>query len=187
MSPDIEKAWSELLAIDNDRAVGVLGGALLDDFLTEAILSDWRIDSDEKTLKARSNFIRQGGGVLTFGLKIDLAFLLKIIGPHIHSDLQTIKDIRNRFAHRALLPDAHQVHGPVTFDSQEIAQRCMNLWFSPKAISVLPDIEVKFKDHPADTPKGMFIRSVFILAELFDTYSAKNPRTMASLSEVMAI
>ena len=76
----------------------MLGGALVDDALTKALLSRWRSDGNGRTTKAREAFIREGGGALTFGLKIDLAYLTHLVGSEVHANLVTIKDIRNRFA-----------------------------------------------------------------------------------------
>jgi hypothetical protein len=160
------KVLKEFIRLNNDRAVGVLGGALLDDTLTDAIISSWRNDDDKQTKTARDNFIREGGGALTFGLKIDLVYLSGLIGPGIHLELQTIKDIRNRFAHRTLLPNMCQIHSSVSFNSQEIVDRCNNLTF---VLQVAP--AGQFPLLPVETTNDRYVVSVLLYSAMFTQYS----------------
>jgi hypothetical protein len=176
IDPELGKAWRELYVLQNDRAIGVLGGALLDDALTNALTSDWRSDTDKRTETARANLIREGGGALTFGLRIDLAYLLSIIGPEVHSDLSIIKEIRNRFAHRLVLRSARQASDIVTFGSPEIADRCGNLSVInsvpyPAEGEALAEIEQKF---PVDSAKGRFVQSIILLSALFELHAENN-------------
>jgi hypothetical protein len=56
----------------------------------------------------------------SFSVRIDMAYILGLIGPQARRDLHLIRKIRNDFGHNI---------DPVTFDHEPIANRCRELHF----------------------------------------------------------
>jgi len=112
---DVEQAFAQL-AEENDRAVILVGGALLENALEQAILSRLR----EPQTKAEADVLFSEGGILkTFSEKIWTAYFLKVIGPSVRRDIDLIRSIRNAAAHDMK---------PISFDgTAEIASRCREL------------------------------------------------------------
>jgi hypothetical protein len=158
-------------------AAGILCGSLLDDQLAYAIKSKWRFvdpvrpqneDADRKQLNdsvgtALQEFIREGGGALTFGLKIDLAFLTRMIGAKTHADLTIIKKIRNKFAHATLVKDSRHAMQPVTFKTQAIESLCNNLTVI-KAMSATKSVQGTKTSLPMETPRDKLTVATVIYA-----------------------
>jgi len=167
----LHNALAELLKMRSDRAVAILGGAMLDDALTTAFVSKWRDDGSPQTKKAREMFIRDGGGPLTFGLMIDLAYLTHLVGPKTHNDLVTLKNIRNKFAHRIVMKNTKHVHESVTFRHHTIKQWCSNLNFVATHIAVTTASK---KRLVRKTPKQKFLLAVIVYSSAFLLY-AGNP------------
>jgi hypothetical protein len=111
------------LAHDSDRAAGIVGAVLVEESLTTLIRS--RLIADEESLreltlsprskvnrlrpgvsgwakrpKRRSGGFRASGPLGAFSVKIRLAFLLGLYSATAQNELNTIKEIRNEFAHR---------------------------------------------------------------------------------------
>jgi hypothetical protein len=74
------------LESDSDRAAGIVGAALVDESLTALLKS--RLHPDEN------------GPLGAFSVKITMGFLMRLYSPEAQKELETIKDIRNQFAHR---------------------------------------------------------------------------------------
>ena len=109
---DIEQAIKEPDG-QSDRAAAIVGATILDLLLTEALTIYLHDNS-----KITKDFFSMNGPVGEFGPKTDLAFLIGLVTNETHRDLITIKDIRNRFAHRLSISD---------FKSQSIATLTNNL------------------------------------------------------------
>jgi hypothetical protein len=109
---DLRRAM-EQLDKDSDRAAAVVGAAILDTRLTGSIKARLHSadDIDER-------MFRSSGPLGSLSAKIDLAFMLGIVGRQAHRDLHTIRDIRNRFAHHLDIID---------FRSQSVSDLCANL------------------------------------------------------------
>jgi hypothetical protein len=75
---------------------------MVDARLTDVILTVCR-----HVPKLKDRHVYPGGALGDFAVKIDLAYMLKIITVEAYKDLMIIKDIRNRFAHRTDLLDFH--------------------------------------------------------------------------------
>jgi DNA-binding MltR family transcriptional regulator len=119
LTPDDEqKAAIEAKAIaqlenESDRSVAIVAGALVERRLTELIISRFH-----QNKKLQDELFRVSGPLGNFGTKIDLAFLMGLVGKEGHRELDTLKNIRNRFAHYIEVTD---------FESQQIANWCSNL------------------------------------------------------------
>lgn len=98
---------------DTDRAAAIVAAAILDKRLTDAI--SYRFHPHDEI---HGSFFRSTGPLGTFSVKIDMAYVLGLIGSEAHRDLMTIKNIRNAFAHHLDIID---------FDSQRIRDLCANL------------------------------------------------------------
>jgi hypothetical protein len=92
----------------NDRAIALTVTALLEQFLEAAISTHLEIDESE----ARKLFDDGGDGPLsTFSRKIAMGYALGVYESHMRSDLNSIRTIRNAFAHAKVYLD---------FDTPEI-------------------------------------------------------------------
>jgi hypothetical protein len=83
------------LTDSNDRACGIVGGAVIDDALGNAILS-YLVKDDELE---ESLFRFDNGPLGSFSAKINMGYALGIFGERTHSDMHCIRPIRNAFAH----------------------------------------------------------------------------------------
>lgn len=83
----------------DDRSCAIMGSALVEDYLTQAIKC--RLIDPGQEIAGRW-FSGQNAPFGTFSAKIQLGLAIGIYGPQMHKRLGAIKDIRNAFAHRAL-------------------------------------------------------------------------------------
>jgi hypothetical protein len=97
----------------SDRGAAILATAFLEEQLIECIKAS--LMDDPQIVK---NLFRGSGPLAAFATKIDLGFLLKIYSKKMHRQLITIRDIRNKFAHRVR---------PLSFATEDIAALCRNL------------------------------------------------------------
>jgi DNA-binding MltR family transcriptional regulator len=112
---DVQQAFAQL-SEENDRAVILVGGALLENALEQAILSRLR----EPQTKAERDVLFSERGILgTFSEKITAAYFLKIIGPSVRRDIDLIRAIRNVAAHDMKVISFNNTPG--------IASRCSEL------------------------------------------------------------
>jgi hypothetical protein len=91
---DLRKMLTEL-EHDSDRAAGIVGAVLVEESLTVLLKS--RLLSDEDLI--RETF-RSSGPLGAFSVKITIGFLLGLYSLSARKELETIKEIRNEFAHR---------------------------------------------------------------------------------------
>jgi DNA-binding MltR family transcriptional regulator len=100
---------------ETDRAAAVLSSAYLDHLLGQLIAASMAVEYD----KVDKLLYQDGHGPLgTFSARIDTAYCLGLISKDERSDLHSIRNIRNDFAHKLT---------GLTFDYQTIADRCLNL------------------------------------------------------------
>lgn len=109
--PDIAGFFAALRS-ESDRAAGILGAALLDQFLEHLFRARLAVETPESVFAFR-------GPLGDFAARIDLAFALGWFDADTQSDLHVIRGIRNSFAHSS-------DHG-LTFSDQSIAARTRNL------------------------------------------------------------
>jgi len=104
-------SFAERLNSESDRACGVLGAALLDAKL-EAIF--------RKRLRAFQNeLLGNMKPIGAFGARIQMARALDWISDDVCADLDTIRAIRNDFA--------HSFDHDLAFTDQSVSDRCSNL------------------------------------------------------------
>jgi hypothetical protein len=138
-----------------DRTAAILGASYLQDRLTDAIKA--RLVTDNEV---HSKLFKGYGPLSSFGAKIDLAYLMKIVPRELRDKLHIIRDVRNRFAHRL---DVN------SFDDQPISDKCIKL-LRPQTIKQMKE-ELE-KNFSSDARGGDLAGVLFVyapLAELPDT------------------
>jgi len=115
----LRDAKRESAIVDNidkgdDRSAAILAGAFLEDRLTLAIKT--RLIPD---LQVQGKLFKCYGPLATFAAKIDLAHLMGILNKNSRNVFHTIREIRNRFAHRLDLND---------FNSPMVSDLCKKLF-----------------------------------------------------------
>lgn len=130
------EAFMELFS-SSDRAVAIVGGAMVEQWLQEALVAQMHRDGQMTKLLFRTN-----GALGSFATKIDLGFLVGIYGAEARRDLVTIKDIRNKFAHRFTIS---------SFDTPPIKDLCMNLALVEKYSLDRDDVE-RIRQVPTGHP-----------------------------------
>jgi len=90
----------EIDGTDSDRAAAIVAGSFVEDHLTE--LLKWNFIQDTKLL---DELFRVSGPVGNFGTKIDLGYLHRLYSKVAWKELDTIKEIRNAFAHKMEIKD----------------------------------------------------------------------------------
>jgi len=110
--PEIVK-FRHVLTPESDRGCALLAASYLDGEL-EALLRARLVD-DAKTIET---FFRPDGPLGSFSARIDMAYLLGLIGSAARRDLDLIREIRNDFGHNP---------SPIDFSHPAIANRCREL------------------------------------------------------------
>lgn len=100
-----------------DRTVGVVAGAVVDSYLTDALRKEFQCDDTPYTKDIQSKVFQPDGPIGNFGAKTWIAFLRGFFTQEAHEDLLNFKNIRNMFAH-------YSQHN--SFDTQKIKDRCAN-------------------------------------------------------------
>jgi DNA-binding MltR family transcriptional regulator len=106
-------AFRAALSQESDRGCALFAAAYLDTALADMLRA-----SLVKNKKMDDDLFESQGPLSTFSAKIKLAYYLGKLSPSERRDLDTIRSIRNDFAHHAATID---------FDSQSIRDRCSNL------------------------------------------------------------
>jgi Mannitol repressor len=103
-----------------DRATALVLGSILEQGLELAILSHCVLgwNTPEAEAEQRKLFGGGGDGPMNLAVKIRLAFALGVYGPKTRDDLDTMRHIRNFFAHDK---------GHLTFDDSIVAALCDQL------------------------------------------------------------
>jgi hypothetical protein len=83
----------------SDRVVGIVGGAILEDALREAMIERFR-DVTGHNADMNEKLFRVGGPLGFFMPKIDLGYQLHMFEKPIRNAMYGIADIRNLFAHQ---------------------------------------------------------------------------------------
>jgi DNA-binding MltR family transcriptional regulator len=117
-SPEDMAVLAELNQGASDRAVGIIAASLVEIHLTQLIKAAFIREvklGDKETVQ---EFIFRSTGPLgAFAAKTRLAYLMGMISPEAFKDLEIMREIRNRFAHRTDVG---------SFSHQEISSRCFN-------------------------------------------------------------
>ncbi|MEH0166709.1 MltR family transcriptional regulator [Roseateles microcysteis] len=117
-------AFRRALSDESDRGCALFAAAYLDTALEglfrASILEGKKTDEE----------LFEGSAPLaTFSARIKLAYYLGIVSAEVRADLETIRKIRNDFAHDATI---------LSFESQSIADRCRHLGFSYQDAAARP-------------------------------------------------
>ena len=171
-----ELAIIERIENGEPRAAAVLAGAYLEDRLTDTLRS--RMVQDRKLL---GKFFKGYGPLATFSAKIDLAYLLGIAPEPLFSRLHTIREIRNRFAHRL---DCNSFKVPAIYDLCRKLYRPPHIKFLADKLAV---VEEDGELNPAhfvmsplvgleDTPRNSYMSSIKILLVVLEATTQVNLR-----------
>lgn len=99
---------------ESDRALAIVAAAYLDHLLELLISSKFKLS---KT-KQEEMFNHPSGMLHSFSSRITLAYMTNLISENEKRDLDTIRGIRNIFAHRFI---------GISFGTKEITESCKNL------------------------------------------------------------
>jgi DNA-binding MltR family transcriptional regulator len=98
---------------ESERAAAIFGAAVLDELLRQVLVAFMVADQREVT-----ELTREAGALGPFAARIRVAYALGLIGREERYDLDTIRRIRNRFAHRIRAP---------SFADDEMKGLCLSL------------------------------------------------------------
>jgi hypothetical protein len=106
--------FRQSLSDETDRGCALMAAAYLDSEL-QKLLSKYCVNNPnvQKDIFGRSRSLS------TFSSRIDMSYLLGLLGPNAHRDLHLIRKVRNEFAH---------VASPIDFNDPGLAQRCDELY-----------------------------------------------------------
>lgn len=99
-----------------DRTIGIVAGAIIASKLSD-VLRRALGDDSRYAKKVRNQMFEHEGPLGSFGAHIHMAYLIGLLSEQGHTDLQTLKKIRNLFAHYA----EHN-----TFETERIRALCKN-------------------------------------------------------------
>jgi hypothetical protein len=100
-----------------DRATALVLGSILEQGLELAILSHCVLGWNTPEAEAQQKKLFGGGGEgsMNFSIKIRMAHALGVYGPRTRDDIDTMRHIRNFFAHD---------RGHLTFDDTDVSDLC---------------------------------------------------------------
>jgi DNA-binding MltR family transcriptional regulator len=135
-----------------DRGAAIIGAALLEERLSEAIRSRLRAAPDttpngNRKVDVRDQILSPSRTLGDFSVKIDLAYTLGFFGEQCYRDLYYVRKIRNEFAH---------IQEPITFETQNIRAWCSELWI-PKNLFPMG------QRVPPSSPRGQYLRVVNVV------------------------
>ena len=81
----------------SDRSAGIVAAAFVEDQLTHLLKSRLRFEDEDDTIMRE--MFRSRGPLGSFSAKIDMGYLMRLYSKTARRELETIKDIRNSFAH----------------------------------------------------------------------------------------
>lgn len=107
----------------SDRTLAIIGSALVENYLTDAIKRRLRQHAN-----AANQLFQPTGAVGAFRSKVCLGFLMGIYEESIFDDLNRVATMRNDFAHKA---------EPLKFETPKIASQCSALSIvEPQVVSL---------------------------------------------------
>jgi hypothetical protein len=138
-----------------DRAAALIAQAYLEDRLVMAIKA--RLVHNDEVL---NRIFKGTGPAASFSSRIDLGILLGLYELETHELLHQIKEIRNKFAHRA---------EPLNFETPTIADRCRNLDLPRIGMFVTEAGESEtFDVQPCGSPRQAFMNAIKFLLFVCD-------------------
>jgi len=151
---------------ETDRAAAVLAGCYLDHYL-ESLLKSFFID-DQKFIDGQIIGSSTNSVLDSFSKRIKLAYALGLLRKSEFDDLNTIKKIRNEFAHK--------LHG-LTFETDKIRDLCSNLIIPNQTVPKMKNL-VKVDD----TPRFRYTIAVGMIGN-FISYRAKDEAARRTLPQ----
>lgn len=158
---DIVMEFRLSLADETDRGCALMAAEYISNELGE-LLRAYFVEDE----KACDSMLESPNGALsTLSARIELAYLLGLIGPIACRELHLVRKIRNEFAH---------AYKPLMFSGTEIAGKCREL----RAHCI----------RPGDSPRANFVRSVMgLLAVLHGrlrsvTYASVSKDALSGIS-----
>jgi hypothetical protein len=146
----------------SDRIAAISATAFLDDSLGVALRArfipmgnDW----------ADKIFSGSGAPMNTLSSKIMVGYALGLYGPMTRKDLDTIRNIRNYFAHTAL---------PLDFGKEEIIEKCGKLT-TPERLALDPIFSGFGKSFDLSKSRERFIYSTRTIATILLLYARDRP------------
>ena len=135
------EGWLKEFQNESDRATAILGAAFLDAKL-EDLIKEFLVDDK----KAVNNLLGTERPLGSFGSRNSVAYCLGLISKNQYEDINTIKKIRNKFA--------HNLHG-LNFSRSDIRDICNNL-ITPKKHNYEPN------NH---TSRSHYIMAVMLISQ----------------------
>jgi DNA-binding MltR family transcriptional regulator len=123
----------------SDRAAAIVGAVLLENKIENALkyhLMEHKVNSNKSIL---SDAFRISGPLGPFSAKIDLAFMIGMYSADAWSDINFIREIRNKFAHDLNI---------LNFDADKIQSLCNNIKYFTKFVFT-------YGTKDSDTPQGL--------------------------------
>lgn len=105
--------FRQSLSEETDRGCALLAASYLDAEL-EQLLLDSLVDDPQ----VAQDMVQPSRPLGSFSARIDMVYLMGLVGPKAHRDLHLIRKIRNEFGHSA---------EPITFGNPSIAARCREI------------------------------------------------------------
>lgn len=146
---------------NSDRGVAVVAASFLDEILKELLQSFFARDA-----KSDKEIFEANGPLSTFSAKISICHRLGLISQFEYRAINTIRSIRNDFAHQL---------GEVSFQQQSIKDRCRNIRvpdgvFNPSIIP-LPTTSgeirsLRIERADIDSPRELFQETVIQLVHM---------------------
>lgn len=133
----------------DDRVAAIVSVAVLDEHLRLAIEHRFLVKQDSEL-----TLLEQSQALGSLGAKIELAWAMGLIGKSARNDFKLLKDIRNAFAHMALV-EYEKNWESMSFETEAIAKLCQKLC----CVDIFVNID-HAKIDPAKMDEGMLIGDV---------------------------
>jgi hypothetical protein len=161
-NPDIPRQLKE----QSDRGAAIIGGSFVEYYLERLLIARMRSLSK----KRREDLFDGFGPLAGFSSKIEIAFALNLIGELARSDLQTIKSVRDKFA--------HEIQGDEwSFAHPWVVAKCNAL----RLVDIVgAPIWPGGGTPDRKTSRGQFILSVYLLSSQLDGEAVVNEPTLYS-------
>jgi len=143
------------LESQTDRGAAIIGAALVEDLLRQALLSRMRVGTALEKRTA-SRLFGTMGPLSSFSAKIDLGVLLGLYPEEVRGDLHRVREVRNQFAHE---------QEPRDFGYPRISGLCARFWL-PHNLFIVATARGS-QGFPADA-RGRYMLTVKLLVSLLN-------------------
>jgi hypothetical protein len=136
-----------------DRGAAIIGAALVENLLRQALQSRMRVATTVEKRTARGLFGTMGP-LNSFSAKIDLGVLLGLYDEAVREDLHRIREVRNQFAHE---------EEPRDFGYPKISGICAKFWLPHHLFIVATS--GRTQRYPEDA-RGRYMLTIKLLVAL---------------------